>query len=298
MTMFTAPKITQPGCPRKCGNLTVPYPFGVGLGGNCSRGLWYDVFCMTSYDPPKAFLIPAEDTLKKGIEILDISETHIRLKNQIGYICFNSTNVISPRFADMINFVLLTKASPYSVSGTTNKFFAVGCNDYFTVSGSITNDPSFFIISGDGGKSCRTKCSTGAKDVVAGECNGIGCCQSTIPNGIRSYEMHEYNSNHTNISSYNPCGYSFVADHESFKFRGLPDLDDPNFINRTMYDAPLVLDWAISNVTCANARRNRDTYECKGNTSCVNADDSGIGGYRCKCLPGYEGNPYLSPGCS
>uniref|UniRef100_A0A803NBS1 EGF-like domain-containing protein n=1 Tax=Chenopodium quinoa TaxID=63459 RepID=A0A803NBS1_CHEQI len=48
-------------------------------------------------------------------------------------------------------------------------------------------------------------------------------------------------------------------DQESFKFRGIPDLNDPNFVNRTAYEAPLALD-------------------C--------------------CLPSYQGHPYLSPGCS
>ena len=117
ITMFNAPNITKPGCPRKCGNLIVPYPFGVGLGAGCSKSVLFDVFCMTSYDPPKAFLVAAMDDQKNAMEILDISETQLRLRNQISYSCFNSTDVISPRMSDFITFNLITPRPPYSVSG-------------------------------------------------------------------------------------------------------------------------------------------------------------------------------------
>ena len=116
MTMFNATNITKPGCPRKCGNLTVPYPFGVGLGAGCSKNVLFDVFCITSYDPPKAFLVAAMDDQKNAMEILDISETQLCLKNQISYLCFNSTDVTSPRLSDFTNFNVATPRAPYSVS--------------------------------------------------------------------------------------------------------------------------------------------------------------------------------------
>ncbi|CAO2818023.1 unnamed protein product [Amaranthus hypochondriacus] len=295
--MFNAPNITKPGCPRKCGNLTVPYPFGVGLGAGCSKSVFYDVFCMTSYDPPKAFLALALDDQKNPMEILHISETQLRLKNQISYSCFNSTDQISPLFSDYTDFSLATPRAPYSVSGTANKLFVVGCRDKPRFSGSF-NAGAAFTIYDDGVASCRTNCSFGATNVVPGECNGIGCCQAAFPKGLRSFSVYQLSSNHTTTVSYNPCGYSLVADQKSFKFRGVADLNDPNFINRTIYEAPLVLDWVIPNNTCAISKLDHDNYACKENTTCVDAIDSGIGGYHCRCLPGYEGHPYLSPGCS
>ncbi|KAK2993024.1 hypothetical protein RJ640_001587 [Escallonia rubra] len=48
--------ITKPGCQQNCGNLTVPYPFGVGIGSGCSTDPWFDINCNTSFSPPKPFL--------------------------------------------------------------------------------------------------------------------------------------------------------------------------------------------------------------------------------------------------
>ncbi|KAI3906154.1 hypothetical protein MKW92_029526, partial [Papaver armeniacum] len=55
---------------------------------------------------------------------------------------------------------------------------------------------------------------------------------------------------------------------------------------------PLVLDWVIGNKTCEEAK---DTLLCQNNSVCVETTD--VLGYRCTCLEGYEGNPYLTPGC-
>uniref|UniRef100_A0A803NAK4 EGF-like domain-containing protein n=1 Tax=Chenopodium quinoa TaxID=63459 RepID=A0A803NAK4_CHEQI len=296
--MFTAPNITKPNCPRKCGDLTIPYPFGVGFGAGCSRSLWYDIFCMTSFNPPKAFLLAANDQYGNAVEILDISESHVRLRNQVLNKCFNSTAVISPEFPDTLSFNLVTTLVPYSVSGTANKLFVVGCHDASHFESAFDATPT--VIPSDQGTSCSTYCSFDARNVAAGKCNGNGCCQAVIPGGMmRSYSLSfDILMNHTSTVTYNPCGYSFVADQESFKFRGIPDLNDPNFVNRTAYEAPLALDWFIENDTCADAQRDLNSYACVQNTTCVDVIDSDIGGYRCSCLPSYQGHPYLSPGCS
>ncbi|XP_026450161.1 wall-associated receptor kinase-like 8 [Papaver somniferum] len=77
---------TKPGCQARCGNISIPYPFGITVGGDddnrgaggCSIhgvGYGYNVNCNTSYDPPKAFIGRGK------LEILSISETEIRQKS-------------------------------------------------------------------------------------------------------------------------------------------------------------------------------------------------------------------------
>ncbi|KAK2993020.1 hypothetical protein RJ640_001583 [Escallonia rubra] len=48
--------ITKPEYQQKCENLTVPYPFGFGIGSGCSIDPWFDINCNTSFSPPKPFL--------------------------------------------------------------------------------------------------------------------------------------------------------------------------------------------------------------------------------------------------
>ncbi|KAL0375360.1 UNVERIFIED_CONTAM: Wall-associated receptor kinase [Sesamum radiatum] len=231
-----APVITKPGCPSKCGNLTVPYPFGIGRGSGCGIDPWM-----------------------------------LRQSRRVSQTNYASSDITG---------------TPYSYS-ELNKFTVVGCDD-------------FALVTGGGGRNftsgCVSLCSR-AEDVIGGYCSGIGCCQTSLPKGLKFY-LTDLSSlrNHTGVSSFDPCSYAFLGEEQRFVFRGASDLSDPNFMQRVLTTVPIVLDWAIGNLTCADAEKTAD-YACKANSYCVDSD-TGLGGYRCSCNKGYEGNPYLDPGCT
>lgn len=111
-TMLTAANIMKPGCPRKCGNLTIPYPFGIGQG--CSMGDPYLITCNSS----KALFGGTS-------EILDITETQLRIEK--GAVA--STCTISNARIDSTVEVDLT-GQPYVYSYAENKFMVTGCHHY------------------------------------------------------------------------------------------------------------------------------------------------------------------------
>ncbi|KAM3398635.1 hypothetical protein P3S68_002151 [Capsicum galapagoense] len=87
-SIANATTVTKPGCDSKCGSLTVPFPFGIGNGTGCSIDPSFDITCIVSFNPPKAFLSG------KNIEVVDLLDAHILVKNSVGSHCFDQTEAL------------------------------------------------------------------------------------------------------------------------------------------------------------------------------------------------------------
>lgn len=275
-TLLMPEVITKPGCQRQCGDLMVPYPFGIKSEGlNCSINPSFDITCNYSTSPPKAFIKTT------NLQVFDISDSQLRISNIVARNCYNQSGVVKSNFP----FTRLNR-TPYTFSDA-NVLTVIGCDDYAYIYKDQDRLP----------KGCTTTCSK-PEEVPTNECAGSGCCQ--VPIKVLKYFRIKLNSfyRHANISTFNPCGYAFFGEKDGFQFRGVSDVNSSEltFRKRIQASVPIVLDWVIENKTCAQAAQDSDSYACKSeNSFCVNV--STPGGYRCKCEKGYEGNPYISTGC-
>lgn len=147
------------GCPSKCGEVDIPFPFGVGV--DCALpGL--NVSCNHSFAPPRPYI--ADDN-----EFIDVSlETgETRVYTPVLQNCFDLSNTSSS--SDAIWQGLDLTGTPFLVSPERNEFTATGCDTLGMMYG--REDGSYLT-------GCVTTCAS--LDAAANDgdhCAGLGCCQ-------------------------------------------------------------------------------------------------------------------------
>ncbi|KAE8099910.1 hypothetical protein FH972_017854 [Carpinus fangiana] len=258
-------------CYDTCGNVSVPYPFGTTDG--CYLDLAFLITCNDSFEPPKPFLGSS------NIDVLDISlsDGELRITNFIASDCYNESGLpVHDFYSDLT-------LEDFFISYTRNKFTVVGCDTYAFIYGSGVQNYTSGL---------DARCDH-IDSVVNGSCSGIGCSQTSIPKGISSLylSVNSY-KNHSAVRSFNPCGFAFVVEAEAYNFSS----SDLQQLENTK-SFPMVIDWAVGNETCEDAKKNMTSYACKAEDSyCYNSTNGP--GYRCNCSTGFHGNPYLSDGCT
>lgn len=200
LTQVTTPAVVHGAvprgdCPDKCGNVTIPYPFGIGKECSLPGQDHFAVECDEKSQRP---------FLGRGIEILGITlETgEMLVTNPMTEACHvqNGTQKTKVHYQS-------TKAR-YLVSAASNEFTAIGCNVTARMTGKLRGGDS--MITG-----CITYCSSIEEAAEDGEpCTGLGCCKASIATGINEVDVRwSFNKTDNDIPvwQYNPCMYAFVA---------------------------------------------------------------------------------------
>ncbi|XP_031102187.1 wall-associated receptor kinase 2-like [Ipomoea triloba] len=274
--IINSSQVGRSGCPTWCGNLTVPYPFGIGIGSGCALDPGFEILCDTNNsNPPRPVLNSGWGG--PPISIYDISDTQIRIPSPSVFHSCNGSNLSWS--------LSLLKYNHYSRS-PENQITILGCDKTLL----ITDETNTTATT-----NCTSRCTGNASQIMPnnGTCSGIGCCQLALPKGVNkvyNITMISAALNHTNAGS---CGHAFLGETSGFRFLGAADLSKGDIDQRVRDSVTVALDWAIGDLNCKEAQRITE-YACKGNSHCVDSD-TGFGGYRCSCDQGYQGNPYL--GC-
>ena len=311
--------ITLAGCPDKCGNISIPYPFGMKPG--CFRE-GFQVTCNDSFNPHRAYVADSRvyqstfeeyDRVKPefselwsrtldttAFELIDISIANgeARAYGAVSSVCSqNETDYISKNQ----HMKLGEKMSPFFLSTERNVLIGVGWRVQTRVYSHLWS-PS---VHGNSQKELILSCLSDLADpqllafATNGSCKGRGCCEAALPEALPITVLglaFTMNNNNTLFKT-NPCSYAMVVESSWYNF-STPDMYGYEVLpNRYPRGVPFVIDFSIPNGSCpAKGQPPPSDYACvSGNSSCANTTTGQ--GYVCKCWDHYEGNPYIVNGC-
>ncbi|XP_039165789.1 wall-associated receptor kinase-like 1 [Eucalyptus grandis] len=257
-----APGLAKPNCLETCGNVTIPFPFGIGAG--CFFEEWYQIVCKQNNTVP---------ILKKiGLRVLNISLPDVDVDGMINVslpVIYSDASCGGDGRAAGVSL----EGSQFVFSQTRNIFTLVGCNTLATVN----TTRSAFV-------GCRSRCAgTNTSFSWNSACSGRdGCCQTVLPLNLQGFSV-----DFKEKGGHQGCKYAFLRSD----FTGLYDLK----LNKTV---PVVLEWGIANNTdygrklIQQSKTDYPSY-CHNQTF----DGSEMLFTQCYCTRAYGGNPYLTEGC-
>lgn len=294
-----SPEYAKPGCQDSCGNVMIPFPFGIGARG-CFLNEWYEIVCRGN----GSGMVPS---LKKiEVEVLSI---HLPSYRDVYGLLHGATyrgtiEVILPIIYS--NEACLKKynqtgwaapsldGSPFFYDPYVNIFFAVGCQQ----SAVINNTGQ--VLSG-----CTSECREGNSS-VSSNCSGYnGCCETAITSlSLQEFGVNFMKAGQLMTDGDAECSFALLANETWLR----PQLIDLNGLVKKGY-VHGVLEWGISMDTdlaaqlshiCGSSYLNGTdandvTLSCKRIHGSEILDRARIATF--SCGSGYTGNPYLTNGC-
>ncbi|CAL4892991.1 unnamed protein product [Urochloa decumbens] len=314
-----ADQIGLPGCPTICGNVSVPYPFGITP--ECSLP-GFNLTCDdTSRGMPPRLSFGGDGTLR--VTNISLDDATVRVYGPAIEIKLSSDIDAGGGSWGGQAWGLGDGSSAACVlSPAHNELVVTGCG-IFTELG--TTDYNSVVIG-----SCGSVCSPGQQYLLqtssrsCKKCSGIGCCQTAITKAATFYHVR-LTAIIGATTPVRPTGTLFVAEEGWFDSRSTGtaiNLTAAKFDEDMMTSVPAVLAWMIPpsmlQEPAASEPRDGKATTCTKDTgatvchsrysSCTNTTIQTSSssseptyvdkiGYTCKCLDGYKGNPYLIDGC-
>uniref|UniRef100_A0A6N2JYP0 Protein kinase domain-containing protein n=1 Tax=Salix viminalis TaxID=40686 RepID=A0A6N2JYP0_SALVM len=258
-TAKSPPRLAKPNCPDRCGNISIPYPFGIGK--DCYMEESFDVECDETSTPPRAFLR--------------------RIDMELENITLTGGALVKGQYRDLWRHEVLS----FNLEGTPfilrfNYFIAVGCN---TRAGLWTkNGTTEHTV-------CDSICSNGSSITNIrpenGDCSDEeDCCQDMyFPSFLHVFNT-SFESIETGKQGSDGQKLVFLADRQWFDSK-IKSAQDINKLPNTT--VPVSLVWLLNNNSWPY---NEDTMDCR---MFYTINSTSLSTFNCSCSEGYEGNPYI-----
>jgi hypothetical protein len=270
--------MTRPGCESYCGNISIPYPFGMKEG--CYLEERFKILC-NNY---------SSGVPKLKVNGTDLEVNHISVYDSTIHVMFPV--VFANCSGKDRNTVVDLEGSPL-VFSSENYFIARGCDNLAL----MTQNQS--TIGG-----CVSICDKN-RDSMMASCSGIDCCQTRIPSFLKVFNVTMKGLDDGKGSSgEKQCRYAYLIDQswiESRRYYYLGRNFDP-YDMRDRDSVRVVLDWGIDKRVFESLVKNGSFYNssysywCKNVNSSINSTDQSFT-VQCSCYAGFVGNPYLYGYC-
>ena len=267
------PPMAKPGCTGLCGNVSIPYPFGITAG--CYFNDWFHINCSTGNDSSVRAFLPSIKMEVLEIKFPDPNNDDDSFSSfELGIVRVKMPIITSSNCTSTgpSNGGVNMTGGPFYFSSYRNKFISVGCNNMALMTGI---DPMLV--------GCNSDCNSETNIDKEANCSGFKCCQTTVPSGIQVFNV-SFKSKDEKNNGIEKCKYAFLAEEEWF-YSNMTNLSSEV---PPLERVPVVLDWTVSNFTDINFTKADRRKVRRGST------DYGAVYY---CGYGYEGNPYLNTGC-
>ncbi|XP_047047688.1 wall-associated receptor kinase 2-like [Lolium rigidum] len=290
-------------CPSSCGNVSVPYPFGIGPDPVCYLP-GFNLTCDRTRGQERLLIGGSGATL----EVMEISlaNSTVRVMDTAGAVTITN-QATAPGTVDAKGAWSGLGAGalegPFVVSPTRNRFLVTGCNVQGTLLGEggnlIVGCSSFCAITDNFGRA-----TTRSPENVAA-CAGDGCCETPIPIGRPSYAVGLTPlDKEQEMDQVVPIEVR-VAEAGWFEGASAALLNYSSRATSRRMAIPVVLEWAVKSVplvfmatTTPGCPEDAATSLCRSSlSSCSNVSGNYRSGYVCRCQVGYQGNPYIINGC-
>ncbi|CAL9066592.1 unnamed protein product [Musa banksii] len=271
---FTVPS----NCTKRCGNVSIEYPFGIGNG--CYRPGFNLTSTNDTNQPPRLFL---------GDGKLEI--TRIDLDN--GTVSVMTPIITMDVDEEFINVTLIDLQNwPYSLKSldmqnsyaryTYNLLYVSGCSVIADLVDPTTNRTI---------DTCTTRCTSNDNSQCTLDLYDWNSTSLEVRlTRLNQSDLHFLNASSIKVFVYND--YNANTD------------DLQGIMKGSSSEVETALSWYIKDYpTCEEAKKNMKTYACiSPNSDCYDVinyynDTDYNFGYFCRCSFNHEGNPYLSNGC-